>query len=206
MQSCSWKGKSVFLVYEKGGIKLEVGKRSRLCRELHWDQGSKTMSSLEVHLCIWEQQKESRKESHKQYRSWGRSQELRMLRSLRSLGGNLVITNIKWRGYQRAQAISALIIHFGNIYCSISTAEPAGFPQKTGLPAPSGEALTPDENRHWNTLSVLAGHHITAELFSLPAEKDCQERLIILPVLKLLLSSLVPTAKEAWSTREWSQL
>lgn len=77
----------------------------------------------------------------------------------------------------------------------MSTAEPAGFPQKTGLPAPSGEA--PDENRHWNMLSVLAGHHVTAELFSLPAERDCQDRLIILPVLKILLSSLVLTAKEA---------
>lgn len=85
------------------------------------------------------------------------------------------------RGYQRAQAISALIIHFGNIYCSTSTAELAGFPGKTGLPPPSGKALTPDENRHWNMLSVLPGLHVTAEFFYLAAEKDCQERLIILP-------------------------
>ena len=141
------KGKCVFLVCEKGGIKLEVGKQFCLTREIHPDHNSKTMSSLEVHLCIWklERVQSGTTQIIQQLENWTygrRSKVISTSRCLkRDLGGDLVITSVEWRGSQREQAISAPRSHFGSICCHVSTAEPSGFPGKTVLPAPPGKAL-----------------------------------------------------------------
>lgn len=183
MQSCSSKGRCVLLGCEKGGIRLELGKWSCLSGELLWDHNSKTVSSLEVCLCIWKQGREFRWESHKWYRSWRtRPMGEYLWSSVHSgaWGG-------AWEETCSLQMFSEEILRGNRQFllpefilavkcCHKSIAEPSGLVGKTVLPSTSWEGISPDKISCWHMLSVLSRLHITAEFFYFATQKDCQKK------------------------------